>query len=84
MTEPSLAATVALMSGRRSNLRIDPNKPVSPELIDQLCRAAVAAPNHKLTEPWRFAVLTGAARTTLGEIAVEARRSKGDTDPGFR
>jgi nitroreductase len=31
-------------------------------------RAAICAPNHHLTFPWRFVVLQGAARRALGEI----------------
>jgi len=35
--------------------------------IEKLLAAAVAAPNHHLTEPWRFIVLTGEALDELGE-----------------
>ncbi|MDQ4107072.1 MAG: nitroreductase [Actinomycetota bacterium] len=40
--------------------------PVSRELIEQILESAVHAPNHKLTEPWRFHVFTGKGR---GELA---------------
>jgi nitroreductase len=43
------------------------------ELIEQMLDAAVTAPNHYLTEPWRFIVLTGDARLELGNALVEAR-----------
>jgi nitroreductase len=33
----------------------------------------VRAPNHKLTEPWRFVVLTGRARDRLAEIRAQHR-----------
>ena len=36
--------------------------------IERLLDCAVRAPNHKLTEPWRFAVLTGAARGAYAEV----------------
>ena len=39
------------------------------------------APNHKLTEPWRFAVLTGAARARLAELRAR-HRLKRYADPG--
>jgi hypothetical protein len=41
------------------NLRIEPDQPVATEVIEDLCTAATWAPNHKLTQPWRFAVLPG-------------------------
>lgn len=40
--------------------------PVSKELIEQILESAVHAPNHKITEPWRFHVFTGKGR---GELA---------------
>jgi nitroreductase len=40
-----------------------------------LLEAAVRAPNHHLTEPWRFVVLTGQALEDLGEaMGASARR----------
>jgi nitroreductase len=68
---------IKLIKDRRTNLRIDPDRPVEPALIADLCDAAVWAPNHRLTEPWRFATLTGAARTALGEVVVAALQAKG-------
>jgi nitroreductase len=50
--------------------------------ITKLLEAAVRAPNHHLTQPWRFVVLTGPARAELGAAwAVgEAARGK-DPEP---
>jgi nitroreductase len=42
-------------------------------VIEQLLDCAGRAPNHKLTEPWRFAVLTGQAKATLAEIRAQHR-----------
>jgi nitroreductase len=39
-----------------------------------LLEAAVRAPNHHLTEPWRFVVLTGQALEDLGEAMGESVR----------
>ncbi len=45
----------------------------SREQIAELLDAAVRAPNHHLTEPWRFSVLAGAERERLARaIAGEA------------
>ncbi len=36
--------------------------------VRELIELAVLAPNHRMTEPWRFTVLRGAARERLGEV----------------
>ena len=41
-----------------------------------LLEAAVRAPNHHLTEPWRFIVLTGQALEGLGEAMGESIRRR--------
>lgn len=41
---------------------------VPRETIAELIQTATLAPNHKLTQPWRFAVVTGTARERLGEV----------------
>jgi nitroreductase len=50
------------------------------ELIQQMLEAAVTAPNHHHSEPWRFFVLTGDARLGLGDALVEAKFAESD-DP---
>jgi nitroreductase len=40
---------------------------VEPALVKKLLEAAVYAPNHHRTEPWRFYVLTGKGREVLGK-----------------
>ena len=80
MHEPLFETALELIEQRRTNLRIDPDAPVSPTLIHRLCRAAVWAPNHKLTEPWRFAALSGAARRTLGDVTAAALATDGVSD----
>lgn len=43
-------------------------KEISKEIIEQLLDLANWAPNHKKTEPWRFKVYTGEAKTELAAI----------------
>jgi nitroreductase len=62
---------------RRSNLQIDPDRPIPQELIDMLLELACWAPNHKLTHPWRFAVLSGTARERFGNLAADAQQQRG-------
>src|SRR5262245_14982612 len=72
----------ALVRARRSNLRVDPERPVPPALVDALLDLACWAPNHKHTHPWRFAVVTGPGRARLGEAAAAGLPALGITDPG--
>ena len=65
---------------RRTSVRRFRSDPVSREVIEHLLECAVRAPNHKLSEPWRFAVLTGAAREAYAEIRA-AHRLHRYTDP---
>ncbi|MGH2601765.1 MAG: nitroreductase family protein, partial [Dehalococcoidia bacterium] len=65
------ARVIDTLRDRRSASRFNAES-VSREAVDGLIEAARWAPNHHLTEPWRFFVLTGDARVALGEaIAAE-------------
>lgn len=57
------------------------SKACDQDVITRLLEAAVRAPNHHLTQPWRFVVLTNEARNELGEAwAAGARREGKDPD----
>ena len=47
------------------------------EEIERMLDAAIQAPNHRLTEPWRFRVLRGDARNILGGALAEVAASAG-------
>ena len=66
---------LAAIKERRSIGKVTTEVPPR-ELIWQLLEAGTWAPNHHLTEPWRFVVLEGDARVALGEVmgAVDAAR----------
>jgi nitroreductase len=75
----------AVIAERRSIKQFLPS-PVPRSLITRLLDLAVWAPNHRLTEPWRFYVLDGSACARLGEIAREVTRAKvgaSASDPGL-
>jgi nitroreductase len=84
----------ALMRGRRSIDLFEP-KPVGTATLFEAIEVARWAPNHRLTEPWRFYLIgptTRAAITDLaveldsaakGERAGEARRARLAGIPGF-
>jgi nitroreductase len=65
---------------QRTSVRRFRPQPVARETIEQLLDCAVRAPNHKLTQPWRFAVLTGAARDRFAELRAGHRLKRFD-DP---
>ena len=64
----------AAIEARRSIKRFTA-RPVDRSAIESLLDAAVHAPNHRLTEPWRFYVLGPRARRRYGE-ALGARKAK--------
>jgi nitroreductase len=47
------------------------NQPISREIIEEILENANWAPTHRLTEPWRFKVFTGAALARLGDYLGE-------------
>jgi nitroreductase len=73
-----LDAFDALVRARRTNLKVDPELAVGPELVERLCRLATWAPNHHRTWPWRFAALTGDARARLGQVIADYQAAAGD------
>ena len=74
-----------LIRGRRSIGRSEgePSRAIITELIE----AATWAPNHHLTEPWKFTVLSGDARRQLGEFWAKIRADElaleGEKRDGF-
>ena len=65
--------------GRRSIKRFT-DKPVSRDEIETLLDVATLAPNHRLTQPWRFYVLGPAARHAYG-MALGERKARKQPDP---
>jgi nitroreductase len=60
---------------RHSQGKVKPD-PVPRQLIEKLLDAAVQAPNHYKVRPWRFVVLTGEARTRLGDVMSASQRAR--------
>jgi nitroreductase len=73
-------AVLAAIHGRRSVGRVSP-EPLERAVVEELLEAAVAAPNHQLTAPWRFVVLAGGARDEVGAAHARAvARLRPDAD----
>ena len=70
---------------RRTHKAFAP-EPVPRELLDELLELARWAPNHHLTNPWRFRVLGPTALAALKQAAGpeggEQARPRADTDRG--
>lgn len=64
---------------RRSIKRFT-DRPVAREEIEALLSAATLAPNHRLTQPWRFYVFGPDARYAYG-LALGNRKAKKLPDP---
>lgn len=68
-----------IIKGRRSIKRFE-EREVSPELMKELLDIAVWAPNHRMTEPWRFIMFYGEGKEKLASIVRQMKESK-ETDP---
>lgn len=54
---------------------------VPDDVIERALDAARWAPNHKLTEPWRFVVVGPTTRAALGKVAERLALEKAGTMP---
>lgn len=50
--------------------------PVPEGVLERAYEAAIRAPNHKLTNPWRFVEIGPIARAKLVDIVVELKHTK--------
>ena len=71
--------TMDAITGRRS-IREFTDRVITREEIERLLDAAIHAPNHRMTQPWRFYVLGPEARRAYG-AALGARKAKRLEDP---
>jgi nitroreductase len=69
-----------LVRTRRTHKAYDP-APVDPAVLDELFELARWAPNHHLTNPWRFRVLGPAALAALKAAAGPENAAKLDRAP---
>ena len=54
--------------------------PVPEDLIERILESAVHAPNHKITEPWRFHVFWGKGRGELARARAETARLQAEAE----
>ena len=65
---------------QRRSIKKFQDRPVTREEIESLLDAAVLAPNHHLTQPWRFYVLGPESRRRYG-LALGDRKARKLPDP---
>jgi nitroreductase len=65
---------------QRRSIRKFTDGAITRAQIEQLLDAAVLAPNHRMTQPWRFYVLGPQARRAYG-AALGARKARKVEDP---
>jgi len=68
-------AVLATLRVRRSMARVKADRPPRA-LVQQVLEAAVWAPNHRRTEPWRFTVMAGRAREQLGAVMAASLQAR--------
>lgn len=64
----------------RRSIRSFASRPVDDSEIEALLELAVLAPNHRMTQPWRFVVMGPEARRAYGRIKGNERAGRVD-DP---
>ena len=69
-----MTTSLEALHGRRSIRQFSPREVTRAE-VETMLAAAVAAPNHRLTQPWRFYVLGPEARHAYG-MALGNRKAK--------
>lgn len=65
---------------RRSVKMFKDKDPIDKKTVEQLLQAAIMAPNHHHTEPWKFFVLQGDGRLPLSRKLAEWAKTRVD-DP---
>jgi nitroreductase len=69
---------------QRRSIKRFTDRPVTRQEIERLLTAATLAPNHRLTQPWRFHVLGPEARYAYGAALGERKAKKAATPEAGR
>ena len=62
---------------QRRTIHIYKPEPIPDEAVQRALQAAIMAPNHRLTWPWRFTQVGGETRARLAELAVRLKTRAG-------
>lgn len=68
----------------RRSVKSFTDRPVPREELERLVGAAVLAPNHRMTEPWRFLVLGEEAKSAYGRVLGGRKARKVEDEDAAR
>ncbi|MEM1350189.1 MAG: nitroreductase [Myxococcota bacterium] len=68
----------ALRSRRTIHFYTD--APVDEAIVQRALECALRAPNHKLTNPWRFTLVGTETRAQITEVGLQIKRDKGASE----
>jgi len=74
-------AVLAAIEARRSTARMDTETEVPQAALERALALATLAPNHRLTQPWRFSVVRGDARRRVGAAMSDESVASGRVAP---
>lgn len=75
MSNPTIETLTDIIHSRRTCYNFS-QKQVNSDVLEACMEAARWAPNHKLTQPWKFWVIGEQTRQTLADIYADNRASK--------
>jgi len=85
MTNFDLQAFDTLIKNRRSIFPQDyTGEPIDDVIVKKILEAALWAPSHKLTQPWRFVVFTGAGLKKLADVQADVYKRVTQADGTFK
>jgi nitroreductase len=70
-----LNPVIDAIRSRRTVKKMDLERSPTQDQLDEIIGAAMWAPNHHMTEPWRFVVVSGQGRRRLGDALAAASLS---------
>lgn len=82
ISEPALINDAQhTLTTRRTVHDYDPSRPVPEDALARALECAVRAPNHKLTNPWRFTRIGPQAREGIAALGVRLKTDGRDLPP---
>ena len=68
---------------RKSTKIFKKTEPISKEAVETIIEAAIQAPNHHITEPWKFFVMQGDNMQKFYDAAMEFQKTRDITEEEF-